>query len=151
MLGFHGGSPVATAFDDMHFRRGCDGSQWGSDELRKQGDELQCRPMNCSPERRADGMFPRRGPHLRPESDDNRGSRSSTVRHRAPQANFSLAARIGALRARFSGCRVVVLSNIPNDDEALVALGAVAPGYTLRTADSAIKDQPITRPPICTT
>jgi len=47
----------------------------------------------------------------------------------------STAAKVGAVRARFAGCRVVVLSNIPNDDEALAALGAGAQGYCNTYAD----------------
>jgi len=47
----------------------------------------------------------------------------------------TMAARVGAVRARFAGCRVVVLSNIPNDDEALAALGAGAQGYCNANAD----------------
>ncbi len=41
----------------------------------------------------------------------------------------STAAKVRAVLVRFSGCRVVVLSSIPNDDEALAALGAGALGY----------------------
>jgi DNA-binding NarL/FixJ family response regulator len=47
----------------------------------------------------------------------------------------SMAAKVGAVRARFAGCRIVVLSNIPNDDEALAALGAGAQGYCNANAD----------------
>ena len=47
----------------------------------------------------------------------------------------STAAKVGAVLARFAGCRVVVLSNIPNDDEALAALGAGAQGYCNAYAD----------------
>lgn len=47
----------------------------------------------------------------------------------------STAAKVGAVRARFAGCCVVVLSNIPNDDEALAALGAGAQGYCNTYAD----------------
>jgi len=47
----------------------------------------------------------------------------------------STATKVGAVRARFSGCRVVVLSNIPNDDEALAALAAGAQGYCNAYAD----------------
>ena len=47
----------------------------------------------------------------------------------------STAAKVGAVRARFAGCCVVVLSNIPNDEEALAALGAGAQGYCNTYAD----------------
>lgn len=47
----------------------------------------------------------------------------------------STVAKVGAVLARFAGCRVVVLSNIPNDDEALAALGAGAQGYCNAYAD----------------
>lgn len=47
----------------------------------------------------------------------------------------STAAKVGAVLARFAGCRVVVLANIPNDDEALAALGAGAQGYCNAYAD----------------
>lgn len=50
----------------------------------------------------------------------------------------STAAKVGAVRARFAGCRVVVLSNIPDDDEALAALGAGAQGYCNAYADPAV-------------
>ena len=50
----------------------------------------------------------------------------------------STPAKVGALLARFAGCRVVVLSNIPNDDEALAALGAGAQGYCNAYADPAV-------------
>ena len=50
----------------------------------------------------------------------------------------STAPKVGALRARFAGCRVVVLSNIPNDDEALAALGAGAQGYCNAHADPGV-------------
>jgi DNA-binding NarL/FixJ family response regulator len=47
----------------------------------------------------------------------------------------STAAKVGAVLTRFTGCRVVVLANIPNDDEALAALGAGAQGYCNAYAD----------------
>lgn len=50
----------------------------------------------------------------------------------------STAAKVGAVVARFAGCRVVVLSNIPNDDEALAALGAGAQGYCNAYADPGV-------------
>ena len=53
----------------------------------------------------------------------------------------SMAAKVGALRARFAGCRVVVLANIPNDDEALAALGAGAQGYCNAYADPEVLKQ----------
>jgi DNA-binding NarL/FixJ family response regulator len=53
----------------------------------------------------------------------------------------STAAKVGALRARFAGCRVVVLSNIPNDDEALAALGAGAQGYCNAHADPGVLNE----------
>jgi DNA-binding NarL/FixJ family response regulator len=53
----------------------------------------------------------------------------------------SMAAKVAALRARFAGCRVVVLSNIPHDDEALAALGAGAQGYCNAYADPEVLKQ----------
>ncbi len=53
----------------------------------------------------------------------------------------STAAKVGAVRARFAGCRVVVLSNIPDDDEALAALGAGAQGYCNAYADPEVLKQ----------
>jgi DNA-binding NarL/FixJ family response regulator len=50
----------------------------------------------------------------------------------------STAAKVGAVLARFAGCRVVVLANIPNDDEALAALGAGAQGYCNAYADPGV-------------
>ena len=47
----------------------------------------------------------------------------------------STAGKVAAVAARFAGCRIVVLSNIPNDDEALAALGAGAQGYCNAYAD----------------
>jgi DNA-binding NarL/FixJ family response regulator len=47
----------------------------------------------------------------------------------------STASKVSAVVARFAGCRAVVLSNIPNDDEALAALGAGAHGYCNSYAD----------------
>jgi two-component system nitrate/nitrite response regulator NarL len=41
----------------------------------------------------------------------------------------STASKVAAVISRFAGCRVVVLSNIPSDDEAMAALGAGAQGY----------------------
>jgi DNA-binding NarL/FixJ family response regulator len=46
-----------------------------------------------------------------------------------------MAAKVGAVRARFAACRVVVLSNVPNEDEALAALAAGAQGYCNAYAD----------------
>ena len=53
----------------------------------------------------------------------------------------STAAKVGAVLARFAGCRVVVLANIPNDDEALAALGAGAQGYCNAYADPGVLRQ----------
>ena len=50
----------------------------------------------------------------------------------------STPAKVGAVLARFAGCRVVVLANIPNDDEALAALGAGAQGYCNAYADPSV-------------
>jgi two-component system nitrate/nitrite response regulator NarL len=50
----------------------------------------------------------------------------------------STAAKVGAVLARFAGCRVVVLANVPNDDEALAALGAGAQGYCNAYADPGV-------------
>jgi DNA-binding NarL/FixJ family response regulator len=50
----------------------------------------------------------------------------------------STAGKVAAVAARFAGCRIVVLSNIPSDDEALAALGAGAQGYCNAYADPAV-------------
>lgn len=47
----------------------------------------------------------------------------------------STASKVSAVVARFAGCRVVVLSNIPNDNEAVAALEAGAQGYCNAHAD----------------